>query len=96
MSSSIQHAVTQDSVGKLLVIELVSSRYDGVTASRRPASWDERREGIDQVRLFDGSVLKLASSPMQSPPKPGWVIVLTGGTAVEGFTWTLYGISPTH
>lgn len=83
-------------VNKVLVLELVSSRYDGASASRRPLSWDERREGIDEIRSSDGSVLKLNSSAMQSPPKPGWVIVLTEGTAKDGYSWTLYGITPSH
>ena len=96
MSSSIHHTELDHNVGKLLVSELVSSRYDGVTASRRPNSWDERCAGFDEVRVSDGRIIRLASSAMQSPPKPGWVIVLTGGTGTDGYSWTLYGITPTH
>ena len=79
-----------------MVSELISSRYDGVTASRRPNSWDERRAGVDEIRVPDGRVIKLVSSAMQSPPKPGWVIVLTDGNASDGYFWTLYGITPNH
>ncbi len=93
------------SEGKVCVAEVVLSRYAtvggrscarssfGKAGGERPQSWDARKAGIDVVRSLAGETIKLASSPMQSTPKPGWVIVLTGGTEHEGYTWTLYGIS---
>ncbi len=80
--------------------DLVSSRYDVVgpvgstVGHERPLLWEDRKEGLDVVRAEHGEVIKLYSSYMQSPPKPGWVIVLTGGDALQGYTWTLYGITP--
>jgi hypothetical protein len=75
---------------------VVSSRYDDVSARKpkRPNSWDERIEGIDVVELVGGGTIRLHSSPMQSPPKAGWILLLSGGNAGQGFTWTLYGIAP--
>lgn len=87
---------------KIRISEIVSSRYGneqvaegcGVELSRRPFLWDEREEGIDTVRTDGGEVVRLRSSAMQSIPKPGWIVVLTGGTEREGYTWTLYGLPP--
>jgi hypothetical protein len=85
---------------RFCVTELVSSRYDVSNGEEvkvgheRPVLWDDRREGLDLVRAAHGEVVKLYSSYMQSPPKPGWNILLTGGDAVHGYTWTLYGITP--
>jgi hypothetical protein len=78
------------------VQRLVSSRYDDPTqrGTRRPNSWDERIEGIDLVEVAGGGTVRLHSSPMQSPPKAGWILLLSGGNAGQGFTWTLYGIAP--
>ena len=72
------------------VAELISSRY---SLEKRPESWDERRAGADVVRTEDGRVLNLQSDGGQSPPKKGWSLVLTGGDSVQGYTWTLYGMS---
>jgi hypothetical protein len=90
---------------RVQVAELVSSRYEaaadslcepenGRSCSARPLSWDERVGGVDIVTTVGGDSIKLFSSPMQSPPKPGWVILLTGGNSTDGYTWTLYGIPP--
>jgi hypothetical protein len=89
---------------KVCVAEVLSSRYGAVSngaqraegAGDRPQSWDDRKTGIDVIRSLGGETIKLKSSPMQSTPKPGWVLVLTGGTYEEGYTWTLYGISRNH
>ena len=89
---------------KVCVEDVVASRYglsvkpasSGGKRSERPQSWDDRKEGIDVVRAFGGDTIKLKSSAMQSTPKPGWVIVLTGGSEQEGYSWTLYGISRSH
>lgn len=89
--------------GKICVAEVVSSRYatvggacGGKAGWERPQSWDARKAGVDVVRALNGETFKLSSSPMQSTPRPGWVIVLTGGSEQEGFSWTLYGISRQH
>jgi hypothetical protein len=82
-----------DSHGRLRVSEMLCSRYAG---GERPLSWDDRKEGIDVVRAITGEEVRLKSTSMQSPPKPGWVILLTGGNASEGYSWTLYGITPSH
>jgi hypothetical protein len=74
---------------RVQVNRVISSRYAG---DSRPDSWDLRQAGIDTVEVSGGEVLKLASTPMQSPPKPGWVLMLTGGDK-EGYSWTLYGMS---
>lgn len=95
------------SEGKLCVAEVVSSRYatvggtscgrfGGKAGWKRPQSWDARKAGIDVVRSLNGETVKLASSPMQSTPKPGWILVLTGGSEHDGYSWTLYGISRNH
>jgi hypothetical protein len=90
--------------GKIKISAVVSSRYGGsravgsaqepVSCASRPASWDNRRSGIDTVRIDSGEVVRLRSTGAQSVPQPGWVVVLTGGDSDEGFTWTLYGIPP--
>ncbi len=76
------------------VVSLISARYDGVCSADydRPDSWDMRLGGIDIITTEDGETIRLLSTPMQSPPKPGWVLMLTGGAAESGFTWTLYGM----
>ncbi len=73
------------------VRQLVTSRYpDNI----RPASWDDRREGVDVVKTEDNRYIKLSSDGGQSPPNPGWIIMLTGGDFQTGYTWTLYGLEP--
>jgi hypothetical protein len=82
------------------VDELVSSRYDDLclehrlTHGCRPVGWDERRGGIDVVRTREAKLLKLESDGGQSPPKPGWVLILRGGDSERGYGWTLYGFRP--
>ena len=84
---------------KVVVKELLSSRYDELYASgalakgTRPALWENRREGTDAVRLDTGEEITLISDGQQSPPQPGWALMLNGGAVETGFTWTLYGIS---
>ena len=90
--------------GKVKVTEVVTSRYDdsggnrtapgGAASASRPASWDIRRSGIDTVRTADGGLVRLRRTGAPSVPQPGWVLVITGGDAQEGFTWTLYGLPP--
>lgn len=86
---------------RVQVAELVSSRYSGNDTGKgadrsqqRPPSWDDRREGVDVVRTLSGETVRLYSSAMQSPPQPGWVVLITGGCGETGYTWTLYGIPP--
>ena len=103
-SSDVRHEKLLHMSAKVCVAEVVSSRYRGITSvgrvesagGERPQSWDQRVAGIDVVRAVGGETIKLHSMAMQSTPKPGWVIVLTGGSEDEGYTWTLYGMSRTH
>ncbi|MEY4667567.1 MAG: hypothetical protein RL518_266 [Pseudomonadota bacterium] len=81
---------------KVSVVDVVSSRYGGTEDGERPLVWEERREGLDVVRIEGGETIALQSSAMQSTPKPGWTLVLTGGSHSTGYTWTLYGITPRH
>ena len=74
---------------RVTVAEVVSSRYP---SNSRPAKWDERVSGIDTVRTTEGKILKLLSDGQQSPPLPGWCVLLRSGDDVQGFEWTLYGI----
>ena len=84
-------------VRRIQVSKVISSRYSAwPTSPERPDSWDERMSGCDTVEAEGGEVIRLASSPMQSTPRPGWVILLSDGDSKSGFTWTLYGISPGH
>lgn len=83
---------------RIEVTELLSSRYDSTESHKRtrPMEWGERLAGVDIVRVSGGHTVRLKSSPMQSPPKPGWVLMLTDGNDSEGYAWTLYGLSRTH
>lgn len=74
------------------VSAIVSSRYYD---NERPASWDRRIEGVDVVRAVDGTEYTLWSQGDQSPPKPGWVVMVTSGDE-EGYRWTLFGMRPAH
>jgi hypothetical protein len=76
------------------VAQIVSSRYPAPAASqpKRPLSWDERMEGVDVILTTDGRRLKLLSDGQQSPPLPGWGIVINGGDASSGYRWTLYAL----
>jgi len=74
---------------RLTVGEIVSSRYPD---NKRPESWEARRAGLDVVRTEDGRTLRLASDGGQSPPQPGWVIMVTEGDLDAGYRWTLYGL----
>ncbi|MEZ4754218.1 MAG: hypothetical protein R3A13_07910 [Bdellovibrionota bacterium] len=73
------------------VEEIISSRYSEV-ADQRPEDWDQRIPGKDVVRLKSGKTITLQSDGGQSPPAPGWVVLVTGGDAIHGYEWTLYGI----
>jgi hypothetical protein len=83
---------------KVEVVEVISSRYSGTCdlGAVRPADWDTRKAGVDEVRIASGEVLRLYSSAMQSPPQPGWILMLTGGNETDGYSWTLYGIPRSH
>jgi hypothetical protein len=83
---------------RIEVTELLSSRYDTVKdhTAVRPQEWDERVAGLDVVRVSAGHTVRLRSSAMQSPPKPGWVLMLTDGNEADGYAWTLYGLSRAH
>ncbi len=84
---------------RVRVERLVSSRYSPKATAdtcspgvERPDSWDLRMGGVDVITVDGGETIRLASTPMQSPPKPGWVLMLTGGDSGKGATWTLYGM----
>ncbi len=88
---------------KVQVAEVLASRYDhpsgpshDTRTGYRPSGWQDRREGLDTVRTISGEILRLFSTGAQSVPKPGWVIVITGGSFQEGYSWTLYGIPAGH
>lgn len=81
---------------RVQVARVVSSRYSGQSVVERPQDWEARKGGIDEVEIIGGATIRLASSPMQSPPKPGWILMITGGDADNGFVWTLYGLAPNH
>ena len=85
-SESLETIPFRDSVE-----ELISSRYDSFEG-QKPGSWDARSEGKDVVRLKSGKTVTLFSDGGQSPPKPGWIILLTDGNPSDGYNWTLYGI----
>jgi hypothetical protein len=74
---------------KVTVTKIVSSRYPN---ARRPESWDERKAGVDVIHAEEAGQLKLQSDGQQSPPREGWVIMLTDGNPSDGFRWTLYGM----
>jgi hypothetical protein len=77
---------------RIEVLRLVESRYGSGDWHERPTSWDERVGGIDICESVEGDTLRLLSSPMQSPPKSGWILMLTGGDSNQGYSWTLYGM----
>ena len=77
---------------KILVNELLESRYAEFPEGGRPSSWDSRKAGIDIVRSQDGEILKLKSDGQQSSPYKGWSLMITGGDCESGYRWTLYGI----
>ena len=71
---------------------VLSPRYLEYPQGGRPLSWDNRKEGVDEVELCDGSKLRLISDGGQSTPSPGWVLMLTSGSEESGYRWTLYGL----
>jgi len=75
---------------RVQVSSIESSRYP--PTHERPSSWDRRVDGIDVVRTTEGQVLPLQSDGQQSPPKDGWIILITAGDEQSGYIWTLYGI----
>ena len=90
---------------RIEVASVVSARYgdaegrDAVASSQwhtpgldRPLDWDSRVAGNDVVTTTSGQQVTLRSTGMQSVPQPGWVLMLTSGTPVDGYEWTLYGL----
>jgi hypothetical protein len=80
-----------DTCRRIRVARVLESRYAG---GFRPLSWDERVAGTDLIESVEGEIVRLASSGQQSCPQPGWELVITGGDAAHGFSWTLYGLAP--
>ena len=74
---------------RVTVGSIVRSRYEKQT---RPADWAARVDGIDVITTTDGEELRLYSNGQQNTPQPNWVLLLTGGSAEEGYEWTLYGM----
>jgi hypothetical protein len=72
------------------VKSVVNGRYG--SSLSRPLTWEDRLDGTDEVITTSGELIRLASSGQQSTPAPGWTIMLTGGQAHQGYTWTLYGL----
>jgi hypothetical protein len=95
-ASSVGNAFQSSSISfpvKVEVSELVLSRYgDKLENFSRPLIWENRISGIDVVKLNDGSEIRLLSDGQQTPPKKGWVLMLLGGDAHNGYEWTLYGM----
>ncbi len=99
-SATLPAIMTHKIPARIQVQELLNSRYGSLCKPSpslddglpRPLSWDERVEGSDVVRSVDGQTVKLFSSAMQTPPQPGWVILLTDGDPQAGYRWTLYGM----
>lgn len=75
---------------KVVVKRLENSRY---ADNLRPAGWDQRTEGIDQIECAEFGSLRLLSDGSQSPPQAGWTLILTSGDEQAGYRWTLYGLS---
>lgn len=71
------------------VESIISSRYIG---HQRPLSWDERKAGVDVVRSIDQKTIRLMSDGGQSPPQPGWTIIISEGDESSGYKWTLYSM----
>ena len=74
---------------RIKVVGNVASRYPD---HERPSSWDERVAGSDVVLDSESRRIHLLSDGGQSPPKPGWEILVTGGSVQSGYSWTLYSI----
>lgn len=77
---------------QVMVAGITSKRYQNAAPSFRPINWDERVAGVDQITTPSGEKILLASSGQQSVPGIGWGLVLTGGDALAGYTWTLYSM----
>ncbi|MDZ4785282.1 MAG: hypothetical protein SGJ02_04310 [bacterium] len=74
---------------RVVVENIISSRYSD---NERPLSWDHRRAGIDVIKTNDNMTLKLLSDGGQTPPKPGWTILVSKGDSELGYKWTLYSM----
>ncbi|MCI5065882.1 hypothetical protein MRY87_09175 [bacterium] len=96
--------MVQQEKRRVVVSELLEGRYqqDDGSFGERPLSWDERVSGRDRIRTEDGEEIALFSDGQQSPPQPGWVLLLLEPVSQEEFpskephlTWTLYGMRRT-
>ena len=90
VSADSQAELDSSLLGQTVCVQkLLDSRYpDNV----RPSDWDVRVAGQDRIVTTDGVELALWSSGMQSPPKPGWILLIREGMDEGGYAWTLYGI----
>ncbi len=83
---------------RIKVQAVIKSRYNSemftdFSGLSRPANWDDRKSGLEQVLTSNGEQIALRSGGAQSTPKEGWVLLLTAGSDEEGYEWTLYGIT---
>lgn len=99
MSSELRNSDALKVPCTVQVCEVVTNRYgtapvqgEAEYALNRPLAWEARREGVDVVTTVCGQTIALRSGGGQSVPQAGWKVYLTGGSATEGYTWTLYGI----
>jgi len=76
---------------RVKIAKIVSSRYPD---HQRPASWDDRKSGVDVVLCDNGEALRLWSDGQQSPPAVNSVIMILKSEDTGPLTWTLYGLPP--
>jgi hypothetical protein len=72
-----------------------------VPLGEKPLNWDNRISGKDEVVVClestcnncgtNTETITLNSLGDQSTPAPGWVLMLTEGSAETGYSWTRYG-----
>lgn len=77
---------------RVVVDSILSSRYPD---HKRPMNWDRRKQGLDRVSVRNGEEVQLISDGQQSPPQPGWELLLTSAEETDSglaFRWTLYGL----
>ena len=81
--------LVNDSPRRVTVTLISSSRYSN---NQRPESWDDRHAGLDSIVTSTGEKIVLFSDGGQSPPQPGWIILVSATTYEGGSLWTLYSM----
>ena len=83
-------------------VKILTSSSKRYPSNSRPQDWDNRVAGYDTITTTDNEELTLFSDGQQSPPKPGWTILLTEplspaelqeASIENAYKWTLYGMS---